>query len=57
MPSNAAIQSLMSWIRLPNLSVHYYMPNILRAVGGVFSEVMKIDCNIEAGTRGRYAWH
>ncbi|KAI9107936.1 hypothetical protein K1719_020809 [Acacia pycnantha] len=49
------INQVMGWIRLPKLPARYYHKSIIRSIGSVFGEVIKVDYNTESGDRGKFA--
>lgn len=46
------ISALTVWVRLPGLPFRYYHKNVIRAIGGVLGNVLKIDYNTNLGGRG-----
>ncbi|KAI9124196.1 hypothetical protein K1719_005496 [Acacia pycnantha] len=49
------INQVMGWIRLPKLPARYYHKSIIRSIGSVFGEVIKVDYNTESGDKGKFA--
>ncbi|KAI9113694.1 hypothetical protein K1719_014945 [Acacia pycnantha] len=49
------VKQVIGWIRLPKLPARYYHKSIIRSIGGVFGEVIKVDYNTESGDRGKFA--
>ena len=39
------------WIRLPGMALHYYHKRILRMIGQIGGNVVRIDYNTESATR------
>ncbi|XP_028762820.1 uncharacterized protein LOC114721167 [Neltuma alba] len=54
-PLNLEIKQVLGWVRLPGLPYHYYHKSVLRAIGGVIGEVLKIDYNTEGVDKARFA--
>ncbi|KAI9128706.1 hypothetical protein K1719_000189 [Acacia pycnantha] len=50
-----AINQVIGWVRLPKLPARYYHKSIIRSIGSVFGEVIRVDYNTEAGDRGKFA--
>ncbi|KAI9093163.1 hypothetical protein K1719_027177 [Acacia pycnantha] len=49
------VNQVIGWIRLSKLPARYYHKSIIRSIGGVFGEVIKVDYNTESGDRGKFA--
>ncbi|KAH9800899.1 DUF4283 domain-containing protein [Citrus sinensis] len=49
------ISSVVAWIRLPGMPLHYYHKKVLRLLGQVIRNVICIDYNTESTTRGKFA--
>ncbi|KAI9086987.1 hypothetical protein K1719_031148 [Acacia pycnantha] len=54
-PQDHVINQVIGWIRLPKLPARYYHKSIIRSIGSVFGEVIKVDYNTDSGDRGRFA--
>lgn len=54
-PSNLEIKQVYGWVRLPGLPYHYYHKSIIRAIGEVIGQVLKIDYNTEGFAKARFA--
>ncbi|KAI9108931.1 hypothetical protein K1719_020236 [Acacia pycnantha] len=54
-PHNHVINHVMGWIRLPKLPARYYHKSVIRSIGGVFGEVIRVDYNTDFGDRGKFA--
>ncbi|KAI9077148.1 hypothetical protein K1719_040970 [Acacia pycnantha] len=54
-PQNYVINQVMGWIRLPKLPARYYHKSVIRSIGSVFGEVIKVDYNTDSGDRARFA--
>ncbi|KAI9126827.1 hypothetical protein K1719_002423 [Acacia pycnantha] len=54
-PQEHVINQVMGWIRLPNLPARYYHKSIIRSIGSVFGEVIRVDYNTDSGDRGKFA--
>ncbi|KAH9762495.1 DUF4283 domain-containing protein [Citrus sinensis] len=52
---NEKISSVVAWIRLPGMPLHYYHKKVLRLLGQVIRNVICIDYNTESTTRGKFA--
>ncbi|XP_028804922.1 uncharacterized protein LOC114759853 [Neltuma alba] len=52
---NLEIKQVYGWVRLPGLPYHYYHKSILRAIGEVIGNVLKIDYNMEGLEKARFA--
>ncbi|KAI9125686.1 hypothetical protein K1719_003104 [Acacia pycnantha] len=46
---------VIGWIRLPKLPARYYHKSIIRSIGSVFGEVIRVDYNTDSGDRGKFA--
>ncbi|KDO48120.1 hypothetical protein CISIN_1g045413mg, partial [Citrus sinensis] len=53
--SNEKIDKITALIRLPSMPLHYYHKKIIRMLGHVIGKIIKIDCNTELATRGKFA--
>ncbi|KAI9071659.1 hypothetical protein K1719_046378 [Acacia pycnantha] len=49
------VNQVIGWIRLPKLPARYYHKSIIRSIGGVFGDVIKVDYNTDSGERGKFA--
>ncbi|KAI9126248.1 hypothetical protein K1719_002669 [Acacia pycnantha] len=49
------INQVVGWVRLPKLPTRYYRKNIIRSIGRIFGEVIRVDYNTESGDRGKFA--
>ncbi|KAK9232243.1 hypothetical protein WN943_022488 [Citrus x changshan-huyou] len=49
------IETVVAWIRLPGMPLHYYHKRVLRILGEVVGRVTRIDYNTEAAKRGKFA--
>ncbi|KAI9088280.1 hypothetical protein K1719_030001 [Acacia pycnantha] len=54
-PTNHVINQVMGWIRLPKLPARYYHKSVIRSIGSVFGEVIRVDYNTDSGDRGKFA--
>ncbi|KAI9102976.1 hypothetical protein K1719_023415 [Acacia pycnantha] len=54
-PQDHVVNQVIGWIRLPKLPARYYHKSIIRSIGGVFGEVIKVDYNTDSGDRGKFA--
>ncbi|KAI9081975.1 hypothetical protein K1719_036237 [Acacia pycnantha] len=54
-PQDYVVNQVIGWIRLPKLPARYYHKSIIRSIGGVFGEVIKVDYNTDSGDRGKFA--
>ncbi|KAI9093683.1 hypothetical protein K1719_027132 [Acacia pycnantha] len=54
-PQEHVIDQIVGWIRLPKLPVRYYHKNIIRSIGSVFGDVIRVDYNTDSGDRGKFA--
>lgn len=53
--ANEKISSIVAWIRLPRMPLHYYHKKVLRLLGQVIRNVVRIDYNTESTTRSQLA--
>ncbi|GAY68969.1 hypothetical protein CUMW_268340 [Citrus unshiu] len=53
--SKEECDSVIVWIRLPGMALHYYHKRILRMIGQVIGNVVRVDYNTESATRGKFA--
>ncbi|KAJ9190417.1 hypothetical protein P3X46_001623 [Hevea brasiliensis] len=53
--SNNEVQSVVVWIHLPGLLIHLYHKQVLRAIGDVVGNVVKVDYNTSDILRGKFA--
>ncbi|KAI9124541.1 hypothetical protein K1719_004463 [Acacia pycnantha] len=56
-PQDHVVNQVIGWIRLPKLPTRYYHKSIIRSIGGVFGEVIKVDYNTESGDRGKLTFN
>ncbi|KAI9088605.1 hypothetical protein K1719_029719 [Acacia pycnantha] len=54
-PQDHVINQVMGWIRLPKLPARYYHKSVIRSIGSVFGEVIRVDYNTGSGERGKFA--
>ncbi|XP_054801506.1 uncharacterized protein LOC129305527 [Prosopis cineraria] len=54
-PQEHVINHVIGWVRLPGLPARYYHKSIIRSIGGVFSNVLKVDYNTDFGDRRKFA--
>ncbi|KAI9115727.1 hypothetical protein K1719_013396 [Acacia pycnantha] len=54
-PHEHVINQVVGWIRLPRLPTRYYHKSVIRSIGSVFGEVVKVDYNTDSGDRGKFA--
>ncbi|KAH9669733.1 hypothetical protein KPL70_021912 [Citrus sinensis] len=52
--STEEIESVIAWIRLPGMALHYYHKSILRMLGQIIDSVVRIDYNTEPAARGKF---
>ncbi|KAH9648695.1 reverse transcriptase domain-containing protein [Citrus sinensis] len=53
--SREIIDSIIAWIRLLGMPLHYYHKRILRMLGHVIGNVVRTDYNTESASRGKFA--
>ena len=53
--SVASFSSVAVWIRLLELPIEFYDPEVLKKIGEAIDPVLKIDTHIANGARGRFA--
>ena len=53
--SEASVKTVAIWVRLPELPVEYYHRDSLLHIGSGLGPVLRVDFNMAAGTRGRFA--
>ncbi|KAI9093914.1 hypothetical protein K1719_026912 [Acacia pycnantha] len=51
-PHEHVINQVIGWIRLPRLPARYYHKSIIRSIGSVFGDVIRVDYNTDSGDRG-----
>ena len=54
-PSEAAVNTVAVWVRLPELPVEYYDKESLLLIGQALGPVLRVDFNTASGARGRFA--
>ncbi|KAI9113491.1 hypothetical protein K1719_015418 [Acacia pycnantha] len=54
-PHDHVINQVIGWIRLPKLPARYYHKSVIRSIGNVFGEVIRVDYNTDSGDRGKFA--
>ncbi|KAJ8765185.1 hypothetical protein K2173_011445 [Erythroxylum novogranatense] len=54
-PSQAKISHVVVWVRIPNLPIARYYPQILRTIGNLVGDTVRIDDASLHAQRGRYA--
>ncbi|KAI9096289.1 hypothetical protein K1719_026008 [Acacia pycnantha] len=50
-----ALLNVTGWIILPKLPARYYHKSIIRSIGSVFGEVIRVDYNTNSGDIGKFA--
>ena len=53
--SKEECDSVIVWIWLPGMALHYYHKHILQMIGQVIGNVVRVDYNTESATRGKFA--
>lgn len=53
--SKEEIESVIAWIHLLGMALHYYHKKILRMLGQIIGSIIKVDYNNESATRGKFA--
>ncbi|CAN1810420.1 hypothetical protein LINPERHAP1_LOCUS25900 [Linum perenne] len=51
----APIQSILTWVRLPKLPIHYFNELAVSRIGNCIGRTIRLDLATAEGTRGRYA--
>ena len=54
-PSEASVNTVVVWVRLPELPVEYYDRESLLLIGHALGPVLRVDFNTASGNRGRFA--
>ena len=54
-PSEASVNTVAVWVRLPELLVEYYDKESLLLIGHALGTVLRVDFNTASGARGRFA--
>ncbi|KAI9113085.1 hypothetical protein K1719_015610 [Acacia pycnantha] len=54
-PHDHVINQVIGWIRLPKLPARYYHKSVIRSIGSVFGEVIRVDYNTDSGECGKFA--
>ncbi|XP_020963574.1 uncharacterized protein LOC110265121 [Arachis ipaensis] len=54
-PSEASIDTIAAWIRLPGLAIEYYHRAILEKIGNIVGRTLKVDSNTAEVSRGKFA--
>nr|POE55708.1 uncharacterized protein CFP56_27744 [Quercus suber] len=54
-PASANVTSIAVWIRLKELPIEYYNPEVLIHIGKSIGNVLRVDSHTAMETRGRYA--
>ena len=54
-PSEASVNTVAVWVRLPELPVEYYDKESLLLIGHALGPVLRVDFNTASGNRGRFA--
>ena len=52
--SKEECDSVIVWIRLPEMALHYYHKRIFKMIGHKIGNVVRIDYNTEFATRGKF---
>ncbi|XP_057734802.1 uncharacterized protein LOC130950311 [Arachis stenosperma] len=52
-PTEATIDTMTAWIRLPRLAIEYYEDEMLKKIGNVIGRTLKVDTNTADKCRGR----
>lgn len=53
--SEATFNSVAVWVRLPELPIEFYDPEVLRQISGAIGPVLRIDSYTATSSRGSYA--
>ncbi|KAI9128387.1 hypothetical protein K1719_001380 [Acacia pycnantha] len=53
-PQDHVVKQVIGWVRLPKLPTRYYHKSIIRSIGAVFGEVVRVDYNTDSGERGKF---
>ncbi|CAN1138731.1 hypothetical protein LINPERHAP2_LOCUS10865 [Linum perenne] len=51
----APIQTILTWVRLPKLPIHYFNELAVSRIGNYIGRTIRLDLATAEGTRGRYA--
>ncbi|CAN1132070.1 hypothetical protein LINPERHAP2_LOCUS6782 [Linum perenne] len=51
----APIKSILTWVRLPKLSIHYFNKVAVSRIGNSIGRTVRLDLATAEGSRGRYA--
>ncbi|RYQ91692.1 hypothetical protein Ahy_B09g097685 isoform B [Arachis hypogaea] len=54
-PVEATIDTIGAWVRLPGLAIEYYDEEMLKKIGNVIGQTMKVDVNTTDKTREKFA--
>ncbi|KAI9084807.1 hypothetical protein K1719_033213 [Acacia pycnantha] len=54
-PHDHVINQVIGWIRLPKLPARYYHKSVIRSIGNVFGEIIRVNYNTDSGDRGKFA--
>ncbi|CAN1181380.1 hypothetical protein LINPERHAP2_LOCUS35350 [Linum perenne] len=49
------IQSILTWVRLPRLPIHYFNPVAVKRIGDHIGRIVRLDLATKEGARGRFA--
>ncbi|CAN1786755.1 hypothetical protein LINPERHAP1_LOCUS17357, partial [Linum perenne] len=49
------IQSILTWVRLPKLPIHFFNPVAVTRIGNFIGKTVRVDLATTIGARGRYA--
>ncbi|CAN1154381.1 hypothetical protein LINPERHAP2_LOCUS19982 [Linum perenne] len=49
------IQSILTWVRLPRLPIHYFNPVAVKRIGDHIGKTVRLDLATKEGARGRFA--
>ncbi|XP_016186131.1 uncharacterized protein LOC107627827 [Arachis ipaensis] len=54
-PVEATVDTIAAWVRLPGLAIEYYDEEMLKKIGNVIGQTMKVDVNTAEKSRGKFA--
>ena len=54
-PKSFTVKQVVGWVRLPCLPTRYYCRNVVKEIGSILGEVIRVDYHTESAERGRFA--
>lgn len=53
-PQDHVINHVVGWVHFPGLPARYYHKSIIRSIGSIFGQVIRVDYNTQSGDRRKF---